>query len=330
MAQLPKRSGAKPGATTWKPTATMPTDLDGHGSVWSPDGSRIYLLTSTGAVSVLDATAGGYPVISRVPLPGSIGSDFGIAISPDGTRLYVASNNNESSLLYVIDTTDASFPILNTIPIPYIGYQITVTPDGTKLFVASGNQNGMVYVIDTSSNSVSSAFLLPRTGAGAILPTPQGLNFSQLSSAITTSGISIAAPTSQSANSNAATNWGKNGLQLPKPRPRQKSLTLTSTFSLGSATNGIFPASELFRLMIGPFNVTIPKGCFKLVGRTKTYSCGAVIDGVTYNLTVQPTTTRNKYSLKANLIGSSLPSLFVKPIPVSFQIGNDAGRMNLD
>jgi len=79
---------------------------------------------------------------------------LGIAVSPDGTRVYVTNANyGDSGTVSVIDT--ARNEVTATVD---VGYKhspsgVAVTPDGKRLFVANRDING-VSVIDTSTNTV--------------------------------------------------------------------------------------------------------------------------------------------------------------------------------
>ena len=63
---------------------------------------------------------------------------MGVAVSPDGTKVYVA--NEGSNNVSVIDT--ATNTVTATVTVGKSPYGIAVTPDGTKVYVAnSGNDD---------------------------------------------------------------------------------------------------------------------------------------------------------------------------------------------
>ena len=72
-------------------------------------------------------------------------SPRGVAVSHDGTRVYVTTNGGVS----VIDT--ASTSVIATVPARG-GMGIAVNPAGTRLYVASG---GPILVVDTATNTVT-------------------------------------------------------------------------------------------------------------------------------------------------------------------------------
>ena len=73
--------------------------------------------------------------------------NHGVAVAPDGTRIYV-SDEAESTL----DVADAkTFEVIKRIPLSGHPNNITVSPDGRRLYVAISVAPGGVDVIDTSS-----------------------------------------------------------------------------------------------------------------------------------------------------------------------------------
>jgi YVTN family beta-propeller protein len=73
--------------------------------------------------------------------------NHGVAVAPDGTRIYV-SDEAESTL----DVADAkTFEVIERIPLSGHPNNITVTPDGRRVYVAIAQAPGGVDVIDTIS-----------------------------------------------------------------------------------------------------------------------------------------------------------------------------------
>jgi YVTN family beta-propeller protein len=77
-------------------------------------------------------------------------SPSGIAITPDGSRAYVANANSE--FVSVIDTR-TNLVVGEPIKVGASPRSIAITPDGTRAYVASEN-SGSVSVIDTRTNQV--------------------------------------------------------------------------------------------------------------------------------------------------------------------------------
>ena len=74
----------------------------------------------------------------------------GIAVSPDGNRLYVTDGGGNR--LFVIDTT-ANHAIVSIVPVGKKPYGVAVSPDSQRVYVANQNDN-TVSIVDGRSNAV--------------------------------------------------------------------------------------------------------------------------------------------------------------------------------
>lgn len=70
---------------------------------------------------------------------------YGVAVSKDGTRVYVSNSNSNS--VSVIDA--ASNTVISTIPVGKNPMALDISPDGTRLYVANHDDQN-IYVIDTT------------------------------------------------------------------------------------------------------------------------------------------------------------------------------------
>ncbi len=102
---------------------------------------------SDNTVSVIDVATNGF--VSKIPL-GTGQQPYGVAVSSDGTRVYVS--NQLSKTISVIDAlTDPNNPtVVNTINLLNTPSGLAVNSAGTRLYVANYD-NGTVSVIDLSS-----------------------------------------------------------------------------------------------------------------------------------------------------------------------------------
>ena len=75
---------------------------------------------------------------------------LGIAVTPDGTRVYVT--NLESGNVSVIDT--ATNTIIASVPVGEVPRGVAVTPDGMHVYVLN-RESQSVSIIDTATNTVS-------------------------------------------------------------------------------------------------------------------------------------------------------------------------------
>jgi YVTN family beta-propeller protein len=108
--------------------------------------------TSPGTVSVIDTTTN---AVTGTIAVGSF--PFGVAVSPDGSSLYVA--NARSGTVSVIAAAGNAVINVPGSCSPAIGVGsfpqgVAVTPDGRKVYVANAGDN-TVSVIDTGTNAVS-------------------------------------------------------------------------------------------------------------------------------------------------------------------------------
>jgi YVTN family beta-propeller protein len=186
--------------------ATISAGGNAGGLAITPDGSRIYLGNSN-TVSVVDSRT--HAVVATVPVSGG-SSITAMAITPDGARAYVASPgfggnlsvidthtntvvasiprgdpydvaftpdsrlayvaNNDGSVSAIDTGTNAVVATVTGVGRPY---RIAVTPDGTRAY-ATDFLNGEVWVIDTSSNTLTTTIGVGSFSGGGIAITPDG------------------------------------------------------------------------------------------------------------------------------------------------------------
>jgi YVTN family beta-propeller protein len=90
-----------------------------------------------------------------------------IAVSPDGSKVYVT--NEQSNSVAVIDTR--THAVTATIPVGFGSIAVAVTPDGSKVYVT--NANGSVLVVDPATNAVTATIAVGGLPWGVAL-TPDG------------------------------------------------------------------------------------------------------------------------------------------------------------
>src|ERR1039457_1801790 len=142
---FPKVSAAGP-ARFSGPMSSQPLALNADDTllaVANPDNNSITLFNVTGGQNV--------PVTEI-----SVGSEpNGVALSPDGTRAYVANTASGTVTVLSVDRTNPVYgtSVLTTIPVGTEPYGVALTPGGRKLYVANARSNS-VSVIDTATNQV--------------------------------------------------------------------------------------------------------------------------------------------------------------------------------
>jgi YVTN family beta-propeller protein len=129
--------------------------VDAFKMVSSADGSRIYVANAgDNTVSVIDTAS--ITLAGTIPMPLNY-SPRGLAISPDGTRLYAALEltlfvpNSPGEPVVTIDT--ASNTILRSTTVGFGVEHLVVTPDGARVYVANASTKSLL-VIDASNGSV--------------------------------------------------------------------------------------------------------------------------------------------------------------------------------
>jgi YVTN family beta-propeller protein len=95
---------------------------------------------------------------------------FGVAITPDGTHVYVANNVAQDATVSVIAT--ATNTVVATIPVGSRVVWVAITPDGTHAYVTNQDAN-TVSVIATATNTVV-ATVSVGSGPVGVAITPDG------------------------------------------------------------------------------------------------------------------------------------------------------------
>jgi YVTN family beta-propeller protein/VCBS repeat-containing protein len=101
------------------------------------------------AAATAASTAATTPVGPIAPI--TISMPAGVAVSPDGTRLYVTSGYYGDSVVVINTATNA---VVKRIAVGQHSQGVAVSPDGGRVYVANGNDDS-VSVIDTATNTVT-------------------------------------------------------------------------------------------------------------------------------------------------------------------------------
>lgn len=163
-------SAASTASAAVTPTAATPPDaqrgvvagtVSGHALsvAFSPDGAKVY--TAIGSrVSVIDVATGA--VASSVA---GVGMQY-LAVSPDGSLLYVTQGSGMTGAVRVIDTStldDVATIPLGTAPFGATPVGVAFSPDGSLAYVVLSGMS--VAVVEVATHEVRSAEI-PLTGFG--------------------------------------------------------------------------------------------------------------------------------------------------------------------
>ena len=136
-----------------------------HGLAFSPYGDILYAANfGSASISIVDVAT--LTAAGSIPVRGAA-SLRGLAISPDGSRLYAVGGDDAGSL-YVVDP--AAGEVLDAIRIGRQPTRVRLSPDGARAYVALSGA-GSVVEIDTLTLTAVAAFSLPEASDIAVSPT---------------------------------------------------------------------------------------------------------------------------------------------------------------
>jgi YVTN family beta-propeller protein len=118
-----------------------------------------------GTVSVIDTATN---QVTATVLLSEI-QPFAMAITPDGTKVYVTDESGGAVSVINTTTNNVAAPI----PVGNDPYWAVVTPDGTKVYVTNAG-SGTVSVIDTATNQVTANVPVGTGGFCSAAVTPDG------------------------------------------------------------------------------------------------------------------------------------------------------------
>src|SRR2546429_7627420 len=133
-----------------------------HGVAMDPKGTRVYEAGATGSPSSVYAIdAKSKAVVGAATFATAVRSPFGVAVSPDGTRLFVThgvkfgirATQGALSMLTISSTGALSFDA--TLLLGGATTGVAVSPSGTRVYVANTSQR--ISVIDPAQIGVAGA-----------------------------------------------------------------------------------------------------------------------------------------------------------------------------
>jgi YVTN family beta-propeller protein len=152
--------------TTSLAVTTFPIANSPSRALVTPDGLRVYAVSTT-TVEVIDAITG---AAVTTLTPGFINGNS-IAVSPDGTRVYVGSLQDDT--ITVIDTATNTVVSTITTAGPYpVGFAFS--RDASKLYVVTQGTNS-VAIVSTATNAVLLTAIPVGVTPNTIVVSPNGL-----------------------------------------------------------------------------------------------------------------------------------------------------------
>ena len=162
------------------------------------DSPRAYILGGgfPGTISVIDTTTDA--LTTTFPLPADAGPPLSIAVSPDGSRAYIAVSTGSAtdpgdtanSGILVLDTATGKVTADIALTDPGLaGSTLAISPDGTHLYAVSTDPTitqSVASVIDTGTDAITSTIPLPY-GNPTLAISPDGTHLY----ATSTTGVEI-------------------------------------------------------------------------------------------------------------------------------------------
>ena len=136
------------------------TGLNPHGVAVSPDSQRLYISGTEsisgqfqGFLTVVDIPS--RSTITKIP----VGFEFayGVAASPDGSRVYVVTGAAANAVAVISTATNS---VITTVPLPgaAVGLAVSLSPDGHFAYLPrrpnTSQTPGYVQVLDTTTNTI--------------------------------------------------------------------------------------------------------------------------------------------------------------------------------
>lgn len=129
------------------PVSSFPNSI-----VASPTGDKVYVSHTSGSVTVISTATNA--AIATIPVPSTVGIDSspeGLAVSADGSKVFVANNGLFENNVAVINTVTNI--VTQTIPVGEFPFGVALSANGKWIYVTNRG-SGTVSVISTQTGAV--------------------------------------------------------------------------------------------------------------------------------------------------------------------------------
>ncbi len=121
--------------------ATIPVGTRPRSVVFSPDGRRAYVANEIDAtISVIDTAT--RQSIDTIMLPGTNARPMGLAVAPNGSKLYVTTGRGTQLIAIALPSHD----VLGAVEVGLRPWGVALSPDGRFAYTANGPSNDVTVV----------------------------------------------------------------------------------------------------------------------------------------------------------------------------------------
>ncbi|MEV4736847.1 MULTISPECIES: putative Ig domain-containing protein [unclassified Microbacterium] len=146
----------------------VPVGSTAYGSVLSPDGSRLYVVQTSGTVTAIDTAS--HTIVATTSFAGSVFT--GAAVSPDGSKVYAVDLMSAAPQARVLDAQ--TLAQITGVPVGNSPFAATLRPGTSEIWVASyADAANAITVIDTATDTVAGQ-IAGRDGGRDIAFSPDG------------------------------------------------------------------------------------------------------------------------------------------------------------
>lgn len=258
----------------------------------TPDGRQVYA-GCEGSIVIVDVASN--TVVTQLNQPVSPGNsesmNFGLAITPDGTKAYAVDVITNTVEVVNTATRTMEGPLIAVTGEPE---SLAITPDSKKVYVPGGFTVGSALVIDTATNT------LEKTPV-PVGPGPAGITIFNLNAPFAHFEVN---------NFNVLNDQAPSGHTV---------FNLSGKLIPGANSSGIDPIHQPVTLNIGNFSLFIPAGSFRAAPDGESFNFTGLIKGVSVEFTIN--VEQNEFAFAVKAQGATI-TLGQNPLLVALKFAN--------